>query len=86
MTRVIVLPAAVEDIDHQASHDLNQGSPDSAIRWIEQTKNTIHFIASNQNLEAGCQFASRSVRPSHLGGVPAGSYCQNIRQPYQGIH
>jgi toxin ParE1/3/4 len=49
---LVVLPAALRDIDHQAAYYRDQGSPETATRWLERTRRTFEFVAANPALGA----------------------------------
>jgi toxin ParE1/3/4 len=49
---LLVQPAALRDIDHQAAYYRDQGSSDTATRWLERTRRTFEFVAANPGLGA----------------------------------
>ncbi len=52
MRELVVLPAALRDIDAQAAFYRDRGSPDTATRWLQRTRRTIEFVAANPDLGA----------------------------------
>ena len=52
MRQVIVLPAAVRDIEDQSDYYESRGTSATADRWERQTARTFAFIAANPSLGA----------------------------------
>ena len=47
MRRVVVLPAADQDLDEQALYYLERGAPKTAMRWYDQAAATFEFLAEH---------------------------------------
>ena len=47
MRRVIVLPAAVRDLDEQALYYLERSAPKTAMHWFDQAAATFVFLAEH---------------------------------------
>jgi len=47
MPRVVVLPAADQDLDEQALYYLDRGAPKTATRWFDQAAATFVFLAEH---------------------------------------
>ena len=52
MRRVVVLPAADQDLDEQALYYLERAAPKTAMCWYEQAAATIEFLAEHPEIKA----------------------------------
>ena len=61
MGRVVVLPAAEQDLDEQALYYLERAAPKTATRWYDQAMATFEFLAGQPEI--------RVQTPGWLSGV-----------------
>ena len=50
MGRVVVLPAAEQDLDEQALYYLERAAPKTATRWYDQAAATFEFLAGHPEI------------------------------------
>ena len=50
MRRVVVLPAADQDLDEQALYYLERAAPKTAMRWSDQATATFEFLAGQPEI------------------------------------
>ena len=50
MGRVVVLPAAEQDLDEQALYYLERAAPKTATRWYDQATATFEFLAGQPEI------------------------------------
>lgn len=62
--RIIILPEAERDLDQQATYLTDEGSIETALRFVDAVEATLFMIASHPGL--GC---SRRYRNPELAGI-----------------
>ena len=69
MRRVVVLPAADQDLDEQALYYLERGAPKTAMRWYDQAAATFVFLAEHPEVRLQTpREALRGIRSWPISG------------------